>query len=185
MSFDGINYPSDAGLELSLKGQIHTHDASANAALNVGTDGHVLQADSTASDGIAWTNPASLDHQTSLLVACSDEDTAITATGQKLSFRMPFSMTLNAGIAGVTGSLVTAGTGVNLFTVDIKESGTTILSTLLTFDATETTTTTAATPVVISDTALAADSVITIEVTQLDSGNVAAGLKVALIGSLA
>ena len=94
-------------------------------------------------------------------------------------------MTLNAGISGITGSLVTAGTGVNLLTVDINEGGSTILSTKLTFDATETTTTSAATPVVISDTALAADSVITIDVDQLDSGGVAAGLKISLIGTLA
>ncbi len=184
MSFNGSNYPSDEGFDLTTKGQIHTHDASGNAALNVGTDGHVLQADSTASDGIAWTNPASLDHQTSLLVACSDETTVLT-TGQKISFRMPFSMTLNAGTAGVTGSLVTAGTGAALLTVDINEGGASILSTKLTFDASETTTTTAATPVVISDVNLAADSVITIDIDQLDTDNVAAGLKIALIGSLA
>ena len=41
---------------------------------------------------------------------------------------MPFAMTLNAGILGIKGSLVTAGTGVNLLTVDINEAGSTILS---------------------------------------------------------
>ena len=98
---------------------------------------------------------------------------------------MPYAMTLNAGIAGVKGSLVTAGTGVNLLTVDINEGGSTILSTKLTFDSTETTTISGATPVIISDTALAADSIITIDVDQLDSGGVAAGLKITLMGTLA
>ena len=97
---------------------------------------------------------------------------------------MPYAMTLNAGIAGVKGSLVTAGTGVNLLTVDINEGGSTILSTKLTFDSTETTTISGATPVIISDTALAADSIITIDVDQLDSGGVAAGLKITLMGTL-
>jgi hypothetical protein len=93
-------------------------------------------------------------------------------------------MTLNAGTAGVRGGLTTAGTGANLLTVDINEGGASILSTKLTFDATETETTAAATPVVISDTALADNAVITVDIDQIDSGGVAAGLKIILIGDL-
>ena len=182
----GLKYiaNTDAGLTLGSKGDIHTRSASNQAALAVGTNNYVLTAASGETTGLVWTDPASVKTTVALVIACGDETTA-TTTGQKISFRMPYAMTLNAGIAGVTGSLVTAGTGVNLLTVDINEGGSTILSTKLTFDATETTTTTAATPVVISDTALAADSVITIDVDQLDSGGVAAGLKISLIGTLA
>ena len=176
---------TDAGLTLGAKGDIHTRSASNQAALAVGTNNYVLTAASGETTGLVWTDPASVKTTVALVIACGDETTAIDATGQKISFRMPYAMTLNAGSAGITGSLVTAGTGVNLLTVDINEGGSTILSTKLTFDATETTTTTAATPVVISDTALAADSVITIDVDQLDSGGVAAGLKISLIGTLA
>ena len=175
---------TDAGLTLGAKGDIHTRSASDQAALAVGTNNYLLAASSGETTGLVWTDPASVKTTVALAIACGDETTA-TTTGQKISFRMPYAMTLNAGIAGVTGSLVTAGTGVNLLTVDINEGGSTILSTKLTFDATETTTTSAATPVVISDTALAADSVITIDVDQLDSGGVAAGLKISLIGTLA
>ena len=175
---------TDAGLTLGAKGDIHTRSASDQAALSVGTNNYLLAASSGETTGLVWTDPASVKTTVALVIACGDETTA-TTTGQKISFRMPYAMTLNAGIAGVTGSLVTAGTGVNLLTVDINEGGSTILSTKLTFDATETTTTSAATPVVISDTALAADSVITIDVDQLDSGGVAAGLKISLIGTLA
>jgi len=175
---------TDAGLTLGAKGDIHTRSASDQAALAVGTNNYLLAASSGETTGLVWTDPASVKTTVALVIACGDETTA-TTTGQKISFRMPYAMTLNAGIAGVTGSLVTAGTGVNLLTVDINEGGSTILSTKLTFDATETTTTSAATPVVISDTALAADSVITIDVDQLDSGGVAAGLKISLIGTLA
>ena len=175
---------TDAGLTLGAKGDIHTRSASNQAALAVGTNNYVLTAASGETTGLVWTDPASLKNSVALVIACGDEETAIDATGQKISFRMPYAMTLNAGIAGVKGSLVTAGTGVNLLTVDINEGGSTILSTKLTFDATETTTTTAATAVVISDTALAADSIITIDVDQLDSGGVAAGLKITLMGTL-
>ena len=69
-------------------------------------------------------------------------------------------------------------------TVDINEAVSTILSTKLTFDATETTTISASTPVVISDVNLASDSIITVDIDQLDSGGVGAGLKISLIGSL-
>ena len=183
MSFNGDLNASDDGLELETKGQIHTFSTE-NTALDVGSNDYVLTADSTTATGLAWLDSGSIKHQVALVIACGDETTAIAATGQKISFRLPYNMTLNAGSAGITGSLVTAGTGVNLLTVDINESGSTILSTKLTFDATETTTTTAATPVVISDLALAADSIITIDVDQLDTGLVAAGLKISLIGSV-
>ena len=66
--------------------------------------------------------------------------------------------------------------------MDINEAGTTILSTKITIDATEKTSTTAATAPVISDSALADDAEITIDIDQIDSGAVSAGLKVYLIG---
>lgn len=114
-----------------------------------------------------------------ITVACSDETTALSTGTAKATFRMPYAMTLTA----VRGSLTTAGTGAALLTVDINESGTTILSTKLTFDASEKTTTTAATPAVISDATLADDAEITIDIDQVDTDNVAAGLKITLIGT--
>jgi len=110
-------------------------------------------------------------------LACSDETTALT-TGTKVTFRMPFAMTLTA----VRGSVTTAPTGATLLTVDINEGGTTILSTKLTFDASEKTTTTATTPAVISDTTLADDAEITIDIDSVGSTIAGAGLKVTLIG---
>jgi hypothetical protein len=67
-----------------------------------------------------------------------------------------------------------------LVTVDINEGGSTILSTKLSIDANEKTSTTAATAAVISDTALANDSEITFDIDAAGTG--AKGLKVALIG---
>ena len=112
-----------------------------------------------------------------LIFAVSDETTALTAGTSAGVFRMPYGFTLTA----VRASVTTAGTG-SVITVDINETGTTILSTKLTIDATEKTSTTAATAAVISDTALADDSEITIDIDTVDSGGVGAGLKVYLIG---
>jgi hypothetical protein len=115
-----------------------------------------------------------------LVVAASDETTALTAGNAKITFRMPRAVTLTA----VRASLTTAQASGNIFTVDINEAGTSILSTKLTIDNTEKTSTTAATPPVISDTALADDAEITIDIDQIGNGT-ATGLKVALIGAYA
>jgi hypothetical protein len=90
---------------------------------------------------------------------------------------MPYGFTLT----GVRASVTTVGTG-SVITVDINEGGSTILSTKLTIDATEKTSTTAATAAVISDTTLADDAEITIDIDTVDSGGVGAGLKIYLIG---
>jgi hypothetical protein len=71
-----------------------------------------------------------------------------------------------------------------LLTIDINENGTTILSTKLTFDASEKTTTTATTPAVISDTALAYDSEITFDIDAVGSTIAGAGLLVTLTGTI-
>lgn len=112
-------------------------------------------------------------------IACGDETTDLTAGTAKVTFRMPYAFTLTA----VRASVTTAPTGGTLLTVDINESGATILSTKLTFDDSEKTTTTAATAAVISDTALADDAEITIDVDTVGSTIAGAGLKVYLIGT--
>jgi hypothetical protein len=63
---------------------------------------------------------------------------------------MPYDFTVTA----VRASLTSARSSGNIFTVDINESGTTILSTKLTIDNGEKTSTTAATAAVISDASL-------------------------------
>jgi hypothetical protein len=183
MSFSGNQYPSDAGFDLSTKGQVHTYSTT-NAALAVGTDTFVLQADSGESTGLVWSDPENLKHAVALEIAASDETTAIGTGTDKVTFRMPYAMTLNAGTDGVRGGLTTAGTGAALLTVDIHQDGTSILSTKLTFDATETETVNAATPVVIGTTALTDNAEITVDVDTADTGGVAAGLKIILIGDL-
>jgi hypothetical protein len=115
-----------------------------------------------------------------LVVAASDETTALTTGTAKITFRMPRAVTLTS----VRASLTTAQASGSIFTVDINEAGTSILSTKLTIDNTEKTSTTAATPPVISDTALADDAEMTIDIDQIGDGT-AKGLKVTLIGTRA
>jgi hypothetical protein len=109
--------------------------------------------------------------------ACSDETTALTTGTAKVTFRMPYSLTVTA----VRASLTTAQASGSIFTVDINESGTTILSTKITIDNTEKTSTTAATPPVISDTALGDDAEITVDIDQVGTSG-ATGLKIWIIG---
>jgi len=110
-----------------------------------------------------------------IVIALSDETTAISTGTGVVSFRMPFAMTLTR----VRASLSTASSS-GVVTVDVKESGSSVLSTLLTIDANEKTSTTAATAAVISDSALADDAEITFDIT--GAGTNAAGLKVTLTG---
>jgi hypothetical protein len=109
------------------------------------------------------------------VIACSDETTDLTTGTAKVTFRMPTAGTLTAVKATVT----TAPAGSDLI-VDINESGTSVLSTKLSIDDGEKTSETAATPPVISDSALADDAEITIDIDQVGSGTAGAGLKVTL-----
>lgn len=141
------------------------------ARLAVGaTANHVLVVDSGATEGIKWQG-----QQEVLVVAVSDETTTITTGTNKVTFRMPFAMTLTS----VRASLSTASTS-GLPTFDINENGTSILSTKLTIDANEKTSTTAATAAVISDSALLDDAEITIDIDVAGTG--AKGAKVYFIG---
>ena len=111
-------------------------------------------------------------------VACSDETSALT-TGDKVVFRVVGARSL----VGVRASLTTAQSSGSILTVDVKKNGTTVLSTLVTIDNGEKTSTTAATPAVISATPgvadFADDDEATVAVPQVGTGG--AGLKVSLL----
>jgi len=109
--------------------------------------------------------------------ACSDEITALSVGTGKLTFRMPCAFK----VTEVRASLTTAQTSGSIFTVDINESGVSILSTKLTIDNGERTSKTAATPAVISDSTISDDAEMTVDIDQVGDGT-AIGLKVKLIG---
>lgn len=113
----------------------------------------------------------------SMVMKVTDDATALAAGTGKFNFRMPYGFTLTA----VRASLVTAQTSGSAVTIDINESGATILSTKLTLDNGERTSTTAATAAVISDTALADDAEISIDIDTIGDGT-AKGLTITLIG---
>ena len=136
-----------------------------------GTSGQVL---STNASGVLSFRSFPIDIQ----LACSDETTALTTGTAKITFRTPCAMTVTA----VRASLTTAQTSGSIFTVDINEGGTSILSTKLTIDNTEKTSTTAATAPVISDTSLADDAEMTIDIDQIGDGT-AKGLKITITGT--
>jgi len=182
MSFAGNQYAQFASKVITTRGDIIRGDSSGDRSrYGIGAANFVLASDGTDP---AWTDPENLKHAVALEIACSDETTALTTGTAKCTFRLPWALTLNAGIAGVIASLTTAGTGVNLVTVDINEAGSTILDTKITFDATEKTSYSAATPVVIGDTSLAFNAEMTVDIDVIDSGGVSAGLKIMLIGDL-
>lgn len=113
-----------------------------------------------------------------IMFAVSDESTALTTGNSKIKFRMPYAFTLTE----VRASVNTAPAGSTLV-VDINEGGASILSTKLSIDAGETSSTTAATPPVISDLSLADDAEISVDIDQIGSATPGAGLKVSLIGT--
>jgi hypothetical protein len=133
-----------------------------------GSDGHFLKTDGAGNLSFAA-------DARSLTVACSDETTALTTGTAKATFRMPEAATITA----VRASVTTAPAG-SVLTVDINESGSTILSTKLTIDAGEKTSTTAATAAVISDTSIADDAEMTIDIDGIGSSTAGAGLKVTI-----
>lgn len=133
---------------------------------------HALRANSDG-DGVEWA-PV----EQSIIIAVGDETTAVTTGTAKVTFRMPYAFTVTEVRASLTGAGSTSGTT----TFDINESGSTILSTKLTIDQGEKTSTTAATPAVISDASLADDAEITIDVDAVTGGADETGPKITLIG---
>lgn len=116
-----------------------------------------------------------------LAIACSDETTALTTGTAKAKFINPHSGAFT--VTAVVASLSTAQASGSTFTVDINEAGSTILSTKLTIDNTETNSSTAAAAAVISDASIAAYAEISVDIDQVGDGT-AKGLKVYLIGHL-
>lgn len=106
----------------------------------------------------------------------TNETTILTTGTSKMTFRMPRSITLNM----VKASLNTAST-LGDVQVDINKNGSSILSTKLTIDVSEKTSTTAVVSAVISDQNLPDDSEITVDIDS--AGTNAVGLKVWLLGT--
>ena len=134
-----------------------TPGAYTNMSATVDTDGRLT----AASSGIL-----------SMIIACSDETSNLSTGAAKVTFRAPHAMTITGVRANVNAA--SAGAAVQ---VDINDNGVSIFSTPLTIDAGEETSVTAATPAVISDSAIADDAEITIDIDAAGS-TPAKGLKI-------
>ena len=169
-------------------GQNYLLDAYCPSAYGSGSGGKIaVSGNATSALTVAGMMGAGAPSATGIFctvqLALSDESTAVTAGTGKVTFRMPHAMTLFPGNAGIRLSATTAPTGASLLTVDVNEAGSTILSTKLTLDASEKTSTTAATPPVISDVDLADDAEMTVDFDQVGSTIAGAGLKLLLRGT--
>lgn len=109
-------------------------------------------------------------------VAVSDETTALTTGTAKTTFRWPHAFTLTE----VRASLSTTSSSGNP-AIDVNQGGASIFSTTLTIDATEKTSTTAATAAVLGTTAMTDDAEVTIDIDTAGTG--AKGLKLWFIGT--
>lgn len=111
-----------------------------------------------------------------LAITFGDETTAHTTGTAKTTFHMPHKAELKEVVAG----LVTAATGTTLFTVDLNDDGTSVFSTVVTLDASEKISTTAATPAVISNPTIAAYSLMTVDIDAIGSTLAGVGGKIYL-----
>jgi hypothetical protein len=102
--------------------------------------------------------------------AVSDEDSPLQVGTDKIKFRAPYAAT----ISDIRASLSTAGASITTF--DINNNGSSILSTKLTIDGSETTSVTAATPVVISNNIVASDDQFSVDFDAV--GGASAGAKI-------
>lgn len=110
-------------------------------------------------------------------VAVTAETGDLTTGDGKFVFRLPYAMQ----ILEVRASVTTAPVG-STIVVDVEKNGTTIFSTLLTIDAAEKTSVTAAVPAVISDSRCVSDDEIKVNIDQVGSGTAGVGLKLLIRG---
>ena len=166
--------------KLSLEGSMMIKERPA-ATADLATYGQ-LWVKEVAPNQLYFTNDAGNDirlDEEVFIISLSDETTNLTTGDGKAYFNMPFAMTLTA----VKATVNTAPAGSTII-VDIEEAGSTILTTLLSIDAGEKTSSTAATAAVIGGAgpALADDAEIKFNIDQIGSSTAGKGLKVTLYG---
>ena len=163
---------------IDAKGDLIAGTAADTAArLPVGTDGQVLTANSTKSTGLEWVTLADLIviPVTFVISQLEGPDELPLEAGLFATFRAPYAFT----ITDIRASLTTASSS-GAVEWDVKKNATSVFSTTLTVDASEESSVTAATPAVISTTAIAADDEITVHV--VDEGTDVEGGKVYITG---
>ena len=183
MGFNGDLYPSaGASVVMTTKGDVVRYNTE-RERYGIGSTNQVL----TVVAGLpAWADAGHVTQSRALEVACSNESDALTTGTAKITFRMPFAMTLNQGEDGLRASLTGAGSTSGTTTVDVNQNGSTIMSTTkLTVDYGDLTSVGATTEPVITTLALTDNASITVDIDAITGGANETGLKIQLIGTLA
>jgi len=183
LGFNGDLYQeSGADVVMSTTGDIVRYD-SERERYGIGSTNQVL----TVVGGLpAWASAGHVTQSRALEVACSDEGTALTtADNPKITFRMPYALTLNQGEAGLRASLTGVGSTSGTTTVDVHMNGSTIMAvTKCTIDYGDDTSVGASAEPVITTLALTDNAEITVEIDAVTGGADETGLKIQLIGTL-
>jgi len=166
-----VDVSGKASTVMTTKGDIITYSTE-RIRKAVGSNSQFLVCDSTDADGNKYDF-----NTTSFVIACSDETTDLETGDDKAQIRLPFQFELT----DITANVNTAPTG-SAISIQVQEDGSDILSTPITIDVSETTSESAATPPVISDSTLAANSIISIDLDIIGSSTAGTGLKINLIG---
>ena len=160
--------------KLHVNGNARVTGAYYDSNNSPGTSGQVLSSTATGTD---WIDAASGSGVISFAV--SDETTDIATGTGNLTMRMPHGMTLTE----VRASVTTAPVGSTII-IDVNQNGSSIFTTdLLSIDAGEKTSTSAAISANITTSALTDDAEITIDIDQVGSTTAGSGLKIYLIGT--
>ena len=175
MGYNG-NLNSRATEVITTEGDLRRGDSSGNPErLAVGSANQILLSNGTTESWV--TSTGNVAPTLSFIVSLTGEAGDATVADDLAQIRMPFAFELTA----VRAFCNTAPTGANL-QFDIEEAGSTIFSTKLEIDATQTTSSTATTQPVISDSTLALDAIISFNCDQIGSTVAGAGIKIMLIG---
>ena len=157
---------------ITTRGDIIFGNAAGDGArLAAGTAGKFLTTQGASADP-TYTNPS-----LSFIVSLTGETSDATVADDLAQIRLPFAFE----VTDVRAFCNTAPTGATL-KFDIEEGGSSILSTLIEIDISEKTSTTAATPPVISDSTLADDAIISFNCDQIGSTVAGAGVKCVITG---
>jgi len=166
-----VDVSGKASSVLSTKGDLATF-STLRVRKGIGTNSQLLFADSADATGNVWS-----DNTTSFVIACSDETSDLETGDNKAQIRLPFQFELTDITANV--NIAPVGSAIS---IQVQEDGSDILSTPITIDVTDTTSESAATQPVISDSTLASNSIISIDLDIIGSSTAGTGLKINLIG---
>jgi hypothetical protein len=147
---------------------LYLTNTTVNVAVTIPTSTQYAATNMFLHANSSWTSPE--EHM--IVDVSRDESTTLTSGTNKFVFHAPFAMTLTR----IPKASLTANSTSGSVTLDVNEAGVSMLSTLLTIDANEDTSATAATPAVLADTTIADNARVSIDVDGAGTG--AKGLKV-------